>query len=109
MNEEILEMINQTYKKKGLIQSCTQHYGNFEMIGTRRSFQGNGSLIADPNSFIYHQYYRSTMNLTFLPYAKSIVNRLQEEALYASVSSGEVVMNIYRKLLNIRKEKELCK
>lgn len=103
------DMLKKTFTKKGLVRHCTTHYGNFEMIGTRRLYQSNGSLIVDPDYVIDHQYYRDSMNLNLLPYVKSIVNSLQEEAIHSNYNSGESLMSLYKHILNIRNEKELCK
>ena len=102
-------LFNKTYKNKGLIRHCTNHFGNFEMIGTRRSYQSNGSMTVDPRYVMDHQYYRKSMNSSLLPYVKSIINSLQQEALRANYVSGESLMSLYKKILCLRDEKILCK
>ena len=83
------EILSQTYRNKGLIRKCTEHQGNFEMIGKRRSKQSNGTMFCHPKNVDKHQYYRESMNSFLLPYVRSMVNVLREEALYTNYSSGE--------------------
>ena len=109
VKETHFDLIQRTYQSKGLVRHCTKHYGNFEMIGERRSYQSNGSLIIDPDYVMEHQYYRQTMDSSLLPYVKSIINSLQEEAIKSNYKSGESLMSLYKKVLKIRNEKELCK
>ena len=73
LNDSHFELMRDTFKNKGLVRHCCIHYGNFEMIGKRRSFQSNGFLIVDLQNVIDHQYYRDTMNENTLPYVKSII------------------------------------
>ena len=108
LNNTLLDLIKQTYKQKGLLRSCTVHSGNFEMIGPRRSFQSNGSLIVHPKYLNLHQYSRESMNTTMLPYAKKITNGLQSEAIYCNYTSGESLMSVYRYILKISNPKDLC-
>ena len=79
------------------------------MIGTRRSYQSNGSMTVDPRHVMDHQYYRKSMDSSLLPYVKSIINLLQQEALCANYVSGESLMSLYKKILCLRDEKILCK
>ena len=108
MNDRHFHMMVKTYTRKGLRRHCTEHNGNFEMLGPRCSFQSNGSLIVRPDSIQKHQYSRSSMNAAMLPYVKSIVNRLQEEAIDANYTSGESLMSLYKHILKIRNPKDLC-
>ena len=41
------DLITKTYRKQGLIRNCTHHYGNFEMIGRRRSKQSTGTTFCE--------------------------------------------------------------
>ena len=109
VKETYFDLMQRTYQSKGLVRHCTKHYGNFEMIGERRSYQSNGSLIVDPEYVMEHQYYRETMDSSLLPYVKIIINSLQEEAIQSSYKYGESLMSLYKKVLKIRNEKELCK
>ena len=108
MTENEHEVLNQTYTKKGLKRHCTNHYGNFEMIGKRSSSQCTGSMIAIPKEVHKHQYYRKTMNLLLLPLVRGLINSLQEEAIVASNTSGETLMKLYRKILGLTNEKDIC-
>ena len=64
----MLNLFNLT--RKGLRRSCTNHEGNFEMIGERSSKQSTGSLLVLPKRVDKHQYYREEMNLNLLPHTK---------------------------------------
>ena len=108
LEDDILEVMQQTFTRKGLVRKCTEHCGNFEMIGVRRSCQSNGSLIIDPDYIKKHQYFRTTMNRSFLAYVQSYINKLQDEAVHATYISGDCLMMLYRKLLNLRNGKDLC-
>ena len=68
-------------------------------MGTKGPFQSNGSLIVDPKYIQEHQYYRSTMDRTLLPYVKSFVNSLQREAINVTYQSGDCLMSLYKHLL----------
>ena len=79
------------------------------MIGTRRSYQSNGSISVGPKYVMDHQYYRNSMDSSLLPYVKSIINLLQQKAIGANYVSGESLMSLYKKVLCLRDEKTLCK
>ena len=108
LNNMHLQLLQDTFPKKGLLRKCTQHNGNFEMIGKRRSKQSTGTMFSLQENVHEHQYYRESMNVNLLPYVKSIINMLQEEALYANYTSGECLMTLYRQLLGLRNLKDLC-
>ena len=101
-------MMEKLFTNKVLIRHCTTHNGNFEIIGPRHSFQSSGSLISDPDYVAKHQYYRSSMDSKILPYVKSNVNILQEEAISETYTSGESLMTLYKYILKIRNPKDIC-
>ena len=49
------------------------------------------------------------MDSSLLPYVKSVINSLQQEALCANYFSGESLMSIYKKVLCLRDKKTLGK
>ena len=103
-----LDICGKTFAGKGLIRNCTNHSGNFEMLGSRRSKQSNGSMLCSQDRVDQHHYYREMINLLLLPEAKRIVNFLMEEAISAGSTSGESLMLLYRQILNFKNEKQLC-
>ena len=56
LNESMLNLFNLTFPGKGLRRSCTNHEGNFEMIGERNSKQSTGSLLVLPKRVDKYQY-----------------------------------------------------
>ena len=78
------------------------------MIGKRRSKQSNGTIFCHPKNVDKHQYYRESMNSLLLPYVRSMVNVLREEALYTNYSSGEGLMSLYKKILRKDQYIDLC-
>ena len=78
------------------------------MIGKRRSKQSTGTMFCLQNNVDKHQYYRKTMNSLLLPYVRSMVNVLREEALYTNYASGEGLMSLYKKILQKNQCIDLC-
>ena len=108
LKDYYLDICGKTFAGKGLIRNCTNHSGNFEMLGLRRSKQSNGSMLCSQDRVDQHHYYRELINLLLLPEAKRIVNFLMEEAISAGSTSGESLMLLYRQILNFKNEKQLC-
>ena len=65
-------------------------------------------MIALPTEVCNHQYNRSFMNSSLLPLVRSIVNQLQDEALIANYTSGENLMTLYKTVLDLRHNRDLC-
>ena len=107
-DNSIIELFRKTYTGKGLNRNCTYHEGNFEMIGERNSKQSTGSLLMLGKDVDKHQYFRENINLTLVPHARGIMNRLMRQAIYAGYTSGELLMNYYKQKLLLRNETDLC-
>lgn len=103
------EACSKTFTSKGLVRNCTTHNGNFEMIGPRKSKQSTGSLISLPEDVNKHQYNRATMNSSMLPLIKGLLNLLKREAETTMYTCGEALMSLYKQVLFLRHEEELCK
>ena len=108
LNESMLNLFNLTFPGNGLKRCCTNHEGNFEMIGERNSKQSTGSLLVLPKRVDKHQYYREGMNLNMLPHTKNAITQLMEQSIVAGYSSGESIMNYMKNILCKRDAKNLC-
>ena len=97
------DLFTKIYTKKRLIRKCTHHYRNFEMIGRRCSKQSTGTTFCETQNGNLHQYFRNSMNTSLLPYVRSMINVLREEALFTNYSSGECLMKFYQKILKKNK------
>ena len=78
---------------KGLIRNCTDHHGNFEMLGTRCSQQSNGNMLCLQDKVDQHHYYREIMSVLLLKEVKIILRK--ETGITSNKYRSLVVFTVY--------------
>lgn len=105
-----LEIVSQCFRGKGLNRSCTEHSGNFEMVGKRLTNMASGSMSCPPGRSKEHSFFRNntSMQRSLLPMARAVVNKLVDEAYVSQFSSGDVLMNLLSISSGEVNRKEIC-
>ena len=106
--ETTFSLLEKTFPNKGLCRKSVPHGGNFEMIGQRMSSQATGSMVAYPDTS-KHEYYREQMDSSLLPSARAAINVLRDQSAEVAYTSGECLMSLYKKVLDVYTLNTLCK
>ena len=74
--------------------------GSFFMVGRRQTSMASGSIIRPASNGFCHDYHdKRAMNTSLLPLVQSLINRLAEEAVQTQNSCGEIIVNLYRSVM----------